>query len=309
MKNPVFGTSSSYVPPGEYEFTVIACNNDGVWNNVGDSLRVIIQPHFWQTAWFKLSTSGIGALGIAAAVFVLTRQRERRKLERIKQEAALERERTRIALDIHDDLGASLTRMMLLSHSAMEESCQHPELSSTLGQLHETAREVTRTLDEIVWAVNPQHDSLESLANYLSRFAQSFLSAAGMRCRVEVPLDISPLPLTSEMRHNVFLAFKEALNNVVRHSHATEVTIELQLHGSELRLLIQDNGSGFKVPEAFTQGGDLETATRISKGNGLLSLHRRMQESGGYCHIESHAGTGTRIELLTRLDHHPETRP
>ncbi len=293
----------SYVPPGEYEFTVIACNNDGVWNNVGDSLRVIVQPHFWQTAWFKLSTSGIAALGIAAAVFVLTRQRGRRKLQHLKQEAALERERTRIALDIHDDLGASLTRMMLLSHSAMEESGPHSELSSTLGQLHQTAREVTRTMDEIVWAVNPQHDSLASLANYLTRFAQTFLTAAGIRCRLEVPLDLPLLPLTAEMRHNIFLAFKEALNNVVRHSRATEVTIELQLHGAELRLLIQDNGSGFSVPESFTKGRDLETATRISKGNGLLSIHRRMQEGGGYCHIESQTGTGTRIVLLTHLDH------
>ena len=294
----------SYVPPGEYEFTVIACNNDGVWNHVGDTLRIIVQPHFWQTTSFQLSASVTGILGVAGTVFGLTRQRERRKLERIKQEAALERERTRIALDIHDDLGASLTRMTMLSHTALEESGQHPELSSTLGQLHQTAREITRTMDEIVWAVNPQHDSLESLTNYLGRFAQTFLTTAGIRCRLNLPLDISPLPLNAEMRHNIFLAFKESLNNVVRHSRATEVTIEMQLHGTELHLLIQDNGSGFKVPEAFTKNGDLETATRISSGNGLLSIHRRMEDVGGHCHIESKAGAGTSIELLANLKHH-----
>ena len=296
----------SYVPPGEYEFTVMACNNDGVWNQVGDSLRVIVQPHYWQTAWFKISVSTAAFLAIAGTVFMLTRQRERRKLTRLRQEAALERERTRIAQDIHDDLGASLTRMTMLSHSAMDESGTLPELNATLGQIHLTAREVTRTMDEIVWAVNPRHDSLDSLANYLGRFAQTFLATAGIRCRLDLPLDIPPLPLTAEIRHNIFLAFKECINNIVRHSQATVVTIELQIQGAELRLLIQDNGSGFKVPELFAPGGFLERAARSSKGNGLLSIHRRMSEVGGYCHIDSQPGTGTKIELLANLKYNPQ---
>src|SRR5204862_4009867 len=127
---------------------------------------------------------------------------------RLERQRAIERERTRIAKDIHDDLGASLTRITMLSQSARADS-DHSVAASDLDRIYDTAREMTRAMDEIVWAVNPQHDTLDSLATYLGKFAQDFLAAAHIRCRLEVPIELPAWPLTAEVRHNIFLAFKE----------------------------------------------------------------------------------------------------
>lgn len=294
----------SYVPPGQYQFTVLARNNDGLWNQEGAQLRIVVQPHFWQTAWFQAGTSFFLLSSIGLVVFKLTRQRERRKLERIKQEAALERERTRIAQDLHDDLGASLTRMTILSNNAREETNLQPQLRSTLDEIYGTAREVTRIMDEIVWAVNPRHDSLESLINYLGRFAQNFLTSSGIRCRLDLPFDVPRLPLHTDLRHNIFLAFKEAMNNVVRHSRATEVTIRLTLDGTQLKLTVADNGRGFNLPPELVDGEGLDEVTRPAHGNGLANLHRRLRELHGRCRIASTPGKGTQIELVTEIHNH-----
>ena len=163
----------------------------------------------------------------------------------MERQRALERERARIARDIHDDLGASLTRITLLSQSVRSELESEHRAGADVDQIYSTARELTRSMDEIVWAVNPQHDTLDSLVTYLGRFAQHFLSAAGIRCRLDVPLDLPALALTAEIRHNVFLAFKEALHNVVKHAQATEVRLSLELRPEGFMLVIADNGRGF----------------------------------------------------------------
>ena len=212
----------SYIPPGDYTFRVTACNNDGVWSEPGAAVHFTVLPQFWQTWWFR-ALSGLGAAGlITAVVLLVTRRRMREKLERLEQQRAIERERTRIARDIHDDLGASLTRITMLSQSARAE-LEPSAAASDLDRIFDTARELTRAMDEIVWAVNPQHDTLDSLATYLGRFAQGFLASAHVSCRLDVPMQLPTWPVTAETRHNLFLAFKESLNNAVKHSQTTEV--------------------------------------------------------------------------------------
>ena len=169
----------------------------------------------------------------------------RRKLERLERQRAVERERARIAKDIHDDLGASLTRITMLSQSAPGELDRARAGRAKLDRIYGTARELTRSMDEIVWAVNPQHDTLDSLASYLGKFAQDFLGAAGIRCRLDVPLQFPAWPLTAEVRHNLFLAFKEALHNVVKHAAATEVRITLTPAEGSFVWEVEDNGRGF----------------------------------------------------------------
>ena len=132
------------------------------------------------------------ALMLVAGVFSVSRRRERRKLEQVERQRALERERARIARDIHDDLGASLTRITMLSQSVRGELDGQAQATADVDQIYSTARELTRAMDEIVWAVNPKHDTLDSLVTYLGRFAQQFLSSAGIRCRLDVP--VSPQP-------------------------------------------------------------------------------------------------------------------
>src|SRR6185369_10597552 len=180
-------------------FQVIACNNDDIRNETGASLSFTVLPWFWQTWWFKTA----GLLGfstsVGAAVLWIARRRARRKLEQVERQRAIERERARIARDIHDDLGASLTRITMLSQSVRAD-LDHSPAAADLDRIFATAREMTRAMDEIVWAVNPQHDTLDSLATYLGRFAQGFLASVHIRCRLDVPMQLPSWPMTAEVR-------------------------------------------------------------------------------------------------------------
>jgi ligand-binding sensor domain-containing protein/signal transduction histidine kinase len=283
------------IAPGDYAFHVIACNSDGFWNSTGATLAFKVLPYFWQTWWFHTLTAVAAAGLVAGSVLVTTRRRMRMKLERLERQQALERERARIAKDIHDDLGASLTRITLLSQSARSELNGAPEAAGNLDQIYSTARELTRAMDEIVWAVNPQHDTLDSLASYLGKFAQDYLRSAGIRCRLNVPVQLPPWPLSAEVRHNLFLGFKEVLHNVVKHANASSVRITLSLHAAAFALVIEDDGRGF-VPEAVA-AKNANDADRIENGNGLANIKCRLAEIHGRCEIRSAPGSGTRVEL------------
>jgi len=222
-------------------------------------------------------------------------EEEIRRLNAELEQRALERERTRIARDIHDDLGASLTRISMLSQTIRSEVAELPQAAADLDQIHSTAREITRAMDEIVWAVNPKYDTLDSLATYLGRFAGHYLGTAGIRCRLHVPVDLPPLALSAEVRHNVFLAFKEALHNVVKHAHATEVSVSLELRPTGFELQVVDNGCGFQrqgaPPMAAADG------SRPACGNGLVNMQKRLEEIGGRCDWETAPGEGTRAKF------------
>jgi signal transduction histidine kinase/ligand-binding sensor domain-containing protein len=289
----------SYVPPGDYTFQVAACNNDGIWNETGVSLAFTLLPHFWQTWWFHFFGGLLTVLAASVAVWFEMRRRMHRRLEKLEREQAIERERARIARDIHDDLGASLTRITMLSQSAGNEMEVSEAMAGNLERIFCTARELTGKMDEIVWAVNPRHDRLDSLANYLSRFAHDFLSMAEIRCRLEVPLEVPAQPVTAEVRHHVFLAFKEALNNVVKHAAATEVRVELKLSAEKLELLVADNGRGFSVSHALNP----LAANPVGpvRGNGLANMQRRLVEIGGTCEIHSELGRGSEVKLTVLI--------
>jgi signal transduction histidine kinase/ligand-binding sensor domain-containing protein len=289
----------SFLPPGDYVFHVIACNNDGVWNETGVSVPFTLLPHFWQTWWFHVFGGLVTVLAASAVVWFDARRRMRRRLEKLEREQAIERERTRIAKDIHDDLGASLTRITMLSQSVRGEA-QIPEYVATnLERIFGTARELTRALDEIVWAVNPRHDTLESLANYLSRFAYDFLSVAEIRCRLDLPLQLPAMLVTTEVRHNLFLAFKEALNNVVKHAAASEVQVALKLEANQLTLTVVDNGRDFVVNDPAPRPPT--NPDRIMHGHGLPNMKRRLAEIGGACEIQGVAGQGTTVTFRVPL--------
>ena len=275
-----------YIPPGNYTFQVVACNNDGVWSDPEVSIAFTMMPYFWQTASFRLlALSGL-LLAAGGGAWYGTRRRMSRKLERVERQRALERERTRIAKDIHDDLGASLTRINLLSQSARRGMADGPQTVKNLDQICTTARQLTRAIDEIVWAVDPQHDTLDSLASYLGILIHEQTMASGMRCRLDFPVHLPACPVTAEVRHNLFLAFKEALHNVVKHSRATEVHIAFALQPAGFSVTLSDNGCGFEPA-----GGTPER----SHCNGLLNIRQRLSEIGGHCAIQSQPGQGTQV--------------
>jgi signal transduction histidine kinase/ligand-binding sensor domain-containing protein len=284
----------SYIPPGHYTFQVIACNNDGVWNETGTSLTFAVLPLFWQSLWFRLLAGGLMLAAAGGIVWYDTRRRMGRELERVERQRAVERERARIAQDIHDDLGTHLTRITMMSESLRGELNNPQEAEADLGQIYDTARELTRAMDEIVWAVNPKHDTMESLVNYLEKFAQDFLGAAGIRFRLDVPVQIPAWPLTAEVRHNLFLAFKETLNNIVKHASASETRVSLVLAKPEaFELSVEDDGCGFTY--AGGVGRAREVPGRFASGDGLQNMVRRLSEIGGHCDITSTPGGGTKV--------------
>jgi len=286
-----------FLPPGEYTFRVIACNSDGLWNEVGDAVTIWVLPHIWQTWWFKAALIIASLFAVGGGVYLQSRRRLRYKLERIARERELERERARIAQDIHDDLGASLTRIGMLSESATEDLMDPPRAAISLAQIYSTARDLTRAMDEIVWAVNPRHDTLDSLTNYITRFAHDFLSAAHIRCRLDAPMSVPELTVRSEIRHNLFLAFKETLNNAVKHSGASEVRVTLELAPGGFKLMVADNGSGF-VPNKPAAD---PARDRVVSGYGITSIRSRLEQIGGNVHIMSQPGEGARVELSVPL--------
>ena len=158
------------------------------------------------------------------------------------------------------------------------------EARADFGTISQMTRDLVSALYETVWAVNPENDNLEALANYLCQVGNQLCSQATLRCRLEVPELPPNVPLSSQVRHNLVMAVKEAVHNVIKHAAATEVRIAITFDGSELSLSISDNGRG------FTPG-----AARL--GHGLGNLHRRLEVIGGRCRIESQAGRGTSVRL------------
>jgi signal transduction histidine kinase/ligand-binding sensor domain-containing protein len=289
----------NYLLPGSYSFQVTACNNDGVWNESGARLAFVVLPFFWQTAWFRWLVLVVLIAASGGLAWFDTRRRMRRKLERAERQRDIERERTRIARDIHDDLGAQLTRITMISDAARGDLDNPGRAMIGLGRIYDTARELTRSMDEIVWAVNPRHDTLESLASYLEKFAQDLLATAGIRCRLDLPVQFPEWHLTSEVRHNVFLACKEALHNVIKHSAASEAGLRLAVGKQSFELVIEDNGRGFSTETARQQ--PVAIAGRAASGNGLENMNRRLAAIGGVCVIDSAPGKGARISFAVQI--------
>lgn len=201
----------------------------------------------------------------------------------------MEQERTRMAQDLHDELGAGLTEMSLLASLAKRPEIPAAEKERHLDQLAKSAHALVTGLDEIVWAINPHHDSVDSLATYFSFYAGEFLSLAKIACRLQVAGSLPELQLDSRVRHAIFLAFKEALNNVVRHSNASEVTLKIDTVGPQLAISIADNGCGFE-PGSARPGS-----------NGLSGMRGRLQKLGGVCDITSRPGHGTTVEFRLKI--------
>ena len=281
------------LPGGSYQFQVIACNNAGVWNDVGAKLDLDVSPFFWQTWWFRLGALTLFTAGVIGIVRYVSFRRLRDRMRQLKQQAALHQERARIARDMHDEVGAKLTRLSLLSEMAGGDPGLSPEASADVREISETARETILAFDEIVWAVNPRNDTLGDLINYVCRHAEDFFEGSSTSCVFDLPQSIPPTMLPTEVRHQVFLASKEALTNVLKYAEASEVRVQLVLHPATFELVIQDNGCGFD-PGSPTQ--------RPGGGNGLINMRERMQAIGGRFECRSQPAQGTRIAFHVPMD-------
>lgn len=280
------------IRPGDYRFRVLACNQDGVWNTRGAMLALVVHPYFWQTGWFLgLAVLGLVAMGGVTARLISVR-RFNRKLAVVKQQHAVERERARIAQDIHDDLGSRLTQIGMLSELARRPSTKPEEMRAHLGRIGGNTREMIQAMDEIVWAVDPSKDTLENLINYFVTFTEEFLDGSGIRCRWDLPDILPHHPLSAEARHNIFLIVKEALNNIIKHSGASEVWFRVTWQEPRLELVLKDNGRGF-VPSSSSGSGEA--------GNGLENMKKRAADLGGSFQLRTEREKGTEIQLTFDL--------
>jgi ligand-binding sensor domain-containing protein/signal transduction histidine kinase len=276
-----------YVPPGPYRFAVTACDSAGQWSRSAAEVAFFVQPQYWQTNWFRVAAGLLLLGGIGGGIRRVERRRYKARLRRLEQEQAMERERARIARDLHDELGSSLSYISMLSDLGQSRDNSVDQFRKRVEKISNFSIRTARALDEIVWAVNPRNDSLRSLLLYLTQYARELFEDTGMSCRFQIPDDLPQVSLLPDMRHDVFLTVKEALNNALKHSRATEIFLRAEIVGQQMELLVQDNGAGF----------DLAAVQSRSVRNGLTNMRQRVEGLGGQFQVETTPGQGATIRL------------
>ena len=246
-------------------------------------LRPVI-VRFWQTGWFQLSLCSVSALALLLCVWLMTQMAAQSKAQRF-----LQVERARIARDIHDDLGAQLTQLLLLGEVAQREQPADAAARAQFNQICERARELSHAMDEVVWAINSRRDTLRDFVNYVCKYARIYLDPTPIRCRLDVEPEIPPDAFDLPARRNLLLAVKEALNNAVKHSAAGELFLRIGRKNQRLVVAVEDNGKGFDPARAGVER------------NGMTNMFQRMSEVGGDCHVASQPGGGCRVVFTVPL--------
>ena len=258
---------------------------------IATSFDDFVVVRFWQTWWFlTLAAAGV-LVGVGTTVRVMEKRKYQLQLQRAEQTSALERERARIAQDLHDDLGSSLTRISLLSGLLRADKGNPEQVEAHASKLVQSADQTVRALEEIVWAVRPGSDSLQSLVDYIAHFASELFEGTATRCRLDLPHDLPARALPPEMRHNIFLIVKEALTNAMKHSSAREVNLQAKLASGALEICVQDDGRGFTPSSQKIEG----------KRHGMENMRQRAETIGGVLKWETSTDTGTRIQLTVPL--------
>jgi signal transduction histidine kinase len=276
------------LPVGNYVFRAWA--TDELGRPTGPSLRlpVEVRPPFYHTAWFRLLGAGLVIAALLGGVRYLSWRKVQQEMQRLERRRAVEEERTRLARDLHDEMGARFTQISLLAGRALVSAPADEAVREPIRVINGAVKDLASALEEIVWAANPKHDTLEGFSNYLAQYAGAVLRDANLRCRLEIPTTLPERTLPSGIRHRLMMAVKEALNNALKHAHASEVTVRLELDGPRVLVTVSDNGAGF-------------APATIKRGNGLDHLERRMVEVEGTCGIESGPAGGTHIRLTVPL--------
>jgi signal transduction histidine kinase len=282
----------NYIPHGHYAFRVAACNADGAWVESGAVLVLTVLPQFWQNWWVVLLAALVALSSVAGAVRLVEKRKSQQRLKRLEQEKALERERTRIAQDLHDEMGAKLCRISFLSEHARRSPGLTPDLKRQIVSISDSSREVLSSMDEIVWAINPQNDMLEHVVSYLSHYAREYFQETGVECELDMPAESPPYPLSSQLRHHLLLAVHEAFTNMLKHSGASRGKIRVVCDDGKLEVVVSDNGHGFAQHSTEANGA----------GNGLRNMRQRLTDIGGDCLVRSVPGEGTTIRFILPLE-------
>jgi signal transduction histidine kinase len=264
-------------------------------NSTAD-FRVVSRPPWWNFRRLMYAVAGLGLVLVLAAVWInqlrrkveeRTRQLavEVREREAAEQRRVLAEERARIARDLHDDLGTSLTEVSMLANVAQRTTLSPNDAAQQLEIIADRASVMVSDLDVIVWAVDPEKNQLQAMVDYVAGFTAEFLAKSGVEARFNIPIELPPVEIEGRARHGLFLGVKEALNNIVRHARATAVEFAVATTPGNVTFTITDNGRGFD-------------ASQSEGGHGLGNFQTRLESLGGKCVIQSKPGQGTRIEFI-----------
>jgi len=272
------------LPPGKYQFEVMACDTDLVWNTRATVFPFEVVPAWWETWWAR----SLWMLSGVALLIVVVREWSHRRLKArmLKMEAnrqRIDQERSRIARDLHDGLGAGLTQIGMMAEELAEDMSDPQEMKNYSSRIAGRVRGVARELDAAVWTVSPKNDTLAALSSYIGQYAIEYFRETPVRCRVESPEAIPEVPLSPDARHHLFLVAKEIMNNVLKHSGARNVVLAIRAEAGTFHLEIADDGHGFPEDDAAAKGR-----------HGLKNIRERVGELGGSVAIQSSAA-GTRI--------------
>lgn len=270
------------IPAGNYKFLVRAVNSEGLTSLRPAFISFTVLRPFWQRWWFLI----LAALAMATVIYLLYRYR-------VNQIIKLERVRTRIATDLHDDIGSSLSKIAILSEVVRQRSAEN-KASEPLAVIADTSREMVDSMSDIVWAINPERDHLSDLLQRMRRFAEDMLDSLepDISYRFTVPENLKDLALGADLRREVYMIFKECINNLAKYSGATDVQIELRLENDSLIIEVRDNGRGFDL-----DAPDKHPGLSGFGGNGLNNMRRRAERLGGKLSISSAAGRGTSVRM------------
>jgi len=276
------------LPPGHYTFKIKAAGADGIWNEKETSLSFIITAPWWQSGW-AIAAIIVIAIGILTGILRLYYNRKfQRQLEKqrvlLEKQQAVEKERTRIATDIHDDLGSGLSRIRYLGEIVKLKSTQQQNFLPDIEKIAVFSDEMVDKMNEIVWALNEKNDSLEAIISYIRSFAVEYLSNNNIECKVVSPDQVPVCIVKGETRRNIFLSVKECLHNIVKHAGATETSIQISV-ADKLVIRIHDNGKG------------IDWENRRPFSNGLQNINKRMKEAGGAVEFKNENGTSVVLAI------------
>jgi len=285
----------SHLSPGSYKLLVMASNDDGVWSITPATLSFHINAPFWMQAWFIT----LCVIIAATLAYLLYRYR-------LDQVLKIERIRTNISTDLHDDIGSTLSSISIMSDMIMhtpqelqqQQASQHPQLPSAqaappdwqrmAGEIKDNSLSLMDKMDDIVWSINPRNDEMENLMARIQRFAAPILEAKGIDYEILIENNIRHLKLSMEHRQHIYLIMKEAINNLVKYSGAANAVVRARSAGGWLKVDVIDNGSGFDPASSRT-------------GNGIVNMKSRAGLMGARLAIKSAPGQGTEIRLEVKV--------
>jgi signal transduction histidine kinase len=266
----------------------MAANSDLAWSAAATTVPLEVVPAWWETWWARMLGLVSGATLLALAVRYWSHQRLKARLLELEATRRIDLERSRIARDLHDGLGASLTQIGMMAEELAEDVSEPDEMKSYSVRLAGRVRGIARDLDAAVWTVSPQHDTLAALSSYICQYALEYFRDSPLRCRVNVAPEIPEQPLSPDARHHLFLTAKEVMNNALKHSGASHLDLDIRVADGNFRLGFRDDGHG--IPDGAENTGR----------HGLQNIRERVMELGGTVEIQSSA-QGTDITVLVPL--------